>query len=235
MICMSPVSTGLADYIDIVDVALATISSRLPDYVVRDDLASVGKLALISAMAQCSGSADEVRAYCFVRVRGAMLDELRRMDPMTRRQRGGIKAVTKAIAVLGGRFGRAPMPQEIADFAQLSVSDVVAIQMAIAAAEDASAFEWDSLPDTDAISPDEATEVADLRAGLQIALERLPANQALVLRRYYLEDVLLADIAGELGVSCERVRQIREAGEKKLRADFVVLALWQSFFNRSRA
>ena len=234
MICMSPVSPGLADYIDIVDVALATISGRLPDYVVRDDLASVGKLALISAMAQCSGSADEVRAYCFVRVRGAMLDELRRLDPMSRRQRGRIKAVTKAIAVLGGRFGRAPMPQEIADFVQLSVSDVVAIQMAIAAAEDAAAFEWDSLPDTEAISPDEAAEVEDLRAGLQIALGRLPANQALVLRRYYLEDVLLADIADELGVSSERVRQIREAGEKKLRADFVVLALWQSFFNRSR-
>lgn len=235
MICMSPVSSDLADYLDVVDVALATVSSRLPDYAVRDDLASVGKLALISAMAQCSGSSEEVRAYCFVRVRGAMLDELRRLDPMTRRQRGGFKAVTNAVAVLGARLGRPPIPQEIADFAQLSVSDVVAIQMAIAAAEDAAAFEWDSLPDTEAISPDEAAEVADLRAGLRIALERLPVNQALVLRRYHLEDALLAEIADELGVSCERVRQIREAGEKKLRADFVILGLWQSFFNRSRA
>lgn len=235
MICMSPVSTGLADYIDIVDVALATISSRLPDYVVRDDLASVGKLALISAMAQCAGSSDEVRAYCFVRVRGAMLDELRRLDPLTRRKRGGVKAVTNAIAVLGARLGRAPMPQEIAEFAQLSASEVIAIQLAIALAEDAAEFEWDSLPDTEAISPDEAAETEDLRMGLQVALDRLPANQALVLRRYYLEDALLADIADELGVSSERVRQIREAGEKKLRADFVVLALWQSFFNRSRS
>ena len=38
--------------------------------------------------------------------------------------------------------------------------------------------------------------------------------------------------AGELGVSKERVRQIREAAEKKLREDFIVLALWQSVLNR---
>jgi RNA polymerase sigma factor for flagellar operon FliA len=49
-----------------------------------------------------------------------------------------------------------------------------------------------------------------------------------VLRRYYLEDATLDDIANELGVSKERVRQIREAAEKKLRDEFVVLALWQS-------
>ena len=49
-----------------------------------------------------------------------------------------------------------------------------------------------------------------------------------MLRRYYIDDATLDDIAIELGVSKERVRQIREAAEKKLRADFVVLALWQS-------
>ena len=49
-----------------------------------------------------------------------------------------------------------------------------------------------------------------------------------MLRRYYLEDATLDDIATELGVSKERVRQIREAAEKKLREQFVVLALWQS-------
>lgn len=48
----------------------------------------------------------------------------------------------------------------------------------------------------------------------------------------YLDDATLEDIAGELGVSKERVRQIREAAEKKLRADFIVLALWQSVLNR---
>jgi RNA polymerase sigma factor for flagellar operon FliA len=49
-----------------------------------------------------------------------------------------------------------------------------------------------------------------------------------VLRRYYLEDAAPDDISGELGVSKERIRQIRDAAEKKLRDEFVVLALRQS-------
>ena len=67
---------------------------------------------------------------------------------------------------------------------------------------------------------------------MRAALERLAPNHAHVLRRYYLEDATLDDIAVELGISKERVRQIREAAEKKLREDFVVLALWQSVLSR---
>ena len=69
---------------------------------------------------------------------------------------------------------------------------------------------------------------------MQTALARLAPNQAYALRRYYIEDATLEEIAGELGVSKERVRQIREAGEKKLRGDYSVLALWQSIISQRR-
>ena len=64
------------------------------------------------------------------------------------------------------------------------------------------------------------------------ALARLSPNQAFVVRRYYLEDATLEEIADQVGVSKERVRQIREAGEKKLRADEAVLALWRSIISQ---
>ena len=75
-------------------------------------------------------------------------------------------------------------------------------------------------------------KTVDTYASLHAALDQLPANHARVLRRYYLEEATLDDISGELGVSIERVRQIREAAEKKLRGEFVVLALWQSVLSR---
>ena len=59
-------------------------------------------------------------------------------------------------------------------------------------------------------------------------------QKAYALRRYYIEDSTLEEIAGELGVSKERVRQIREAGEKKLRSDYTVLSLWQSIISQRR-
>lgn len=198
----APQTAGLADYLDIVDIALATISRRLPASVGREDLASAGKLALVVAVGRCAGNADEVRAYSFVRVRGAMLDELRRLDPLTRRERAEMKA--------GG-------------------TSVAAVRLA----EQFADVDWNEISDDETITPAESVEISDLHACLRSALDRLPRNQALALRRYYLEDATLDDIARELGVSRERARQVRESGEKKLRADLVVLALWQTALNRA--
>ncbi len=85
---------------------------------------------------------------------------------------------------------------------------------------------------TFAIGGTQGNETVDTYASLHAALDQLPPNHARVLRRYYLEEATLDDISGELGVSIERVRQIREAAEKKLRGEFVVLALWQSVMSR---
>ena len=220
----------LADFLDIVDIALATISRRLPAAVARDDLASAGKLALVVAVAQCTGTPNEVRAYCFVRVRGAILDELRRLDPLCRRHRALAAQVARAFVALEARLGRSPTDHEVAVAAQIPAADVAVVRLA--AAQTGQEIEWDCIPDDDAASPAESTEIADVHACLRAALDRLPANQALALRRYYLEDATLDDIAAELGVSRERARQVREAGEKKLRSDLLVLSLWQALVQR---
>ena len=120
----------------------------------------------------------------------------------------------------------------MADAAQLTPAEVAAVEAAPAMAVENAAVEWDSLPDADALSPADTVALEDLRSALERALDRLPAGQSLALRRYYLEDATLDAIAGELGVSRERARQLRAAGEKRLRADLVVLSLWQSVLNQ---
>lgn len=217
----------LADFLDIVETALATVSRRLPAHVGRDDLASVGKLALVTLVAQATGPAHEVRAHCFVRVRGAMLDELRRLDALPRNRRDEANTVARAAAVLASRLARAPTETELAAATALPTATVRSAAAALAAEAEPLDVEWSSLPDTGNPSPAESVEQADLHAGLRAALDRLPANQALALRRYHLEDATLDEIAAELGVSRERARQVREAGEKRLRADLVALSLWQ--------
>ena len=225
---LPPSTVAPAAMLDLVDRALASISPRLPHSVDRDDLASAGKLALIHAVDRFGGPADEARAYCFVRVRGAMLDELRKLDPLARRRRERARAVGKADVELTGRLGRAPTPAEIATALELSPAEVTAALADLAAEEAGAQSVWDDLPDHAAPSPLESAELGDLFAGLQDALSRLPPNQALAVRRYYLDDQPLDVIAAELGVSRERARQLREAGEKKLRADLQVLALWDA-------
>jgi RNA polymerase sigma factor for flagellar operon FliA len=232
-----PVS--LADTLSVVDAVLGSLDRRLPAHVSRDDLASAGKLALIEALLRFDGPPEKVRAHCYVRVRGAMLDELRRLDPLSRHTREQVKLVRRAAEALERKLSRAPMVAEIAAFTGLAPANVEQLERLATAAKECSLDETDSdgeqlhvLADPTAECPARSAEATDAYAFLQAALDGLAPNQARVLRRYYLDEVTLDEIADEIGVSKERVRQIRDAAEKKLRADLVVLALWQSFLSR---
>lgn len=230
---------SLADTLCVVDAVLGALDRRLPAHVSREDLASVGKLALVEAFRRFDGPAAEARAYCYVRVRGAVLDELRRLDPLSRHARAQINLLRRAVATLEAELGRAPMAAEIAASTGLSGEAVAQLEQLANAAQACSLDATDAdgellhtLPDAAAICPACSAEVDDAHASVHAALARLGAKHAHVLRRYYLDDATLEDIAAELGVSKERVRQIREAAEKKLREDFVVLALGQAAFTR---
>lgn len=229
----APPTAALADTLSVVDAVLVPICRRLPAHVSREDLASAGKVALVEALLRFNGPADEARAYCYTRVRGAVLDELRRLDPLSRRTRARVTMVTRTATTLTTELGREPADFELAAATGLTVTAVrEANRLAVTetcpldAMRDNIGFE---LPDLAAQCPAASAAADDVATSVREALARLAPNQAHALRRYYLEDATLDEIAGELGVSRERARQIREAGEKRLRADFMVLALWQSF------
>lgn len=229
----APVATRVEDFLDVVDAALAPLARRLPATVSRDDLASSGRLALVETLADFDGPVDQARAYAFTRVRGAMLDELRRLDPLSRRTRARVTTVRRAAAELAQEFGRAATVPEVAAAAGLTSGQVRrAEQIALAAeayVENANGPDvFSSYADEGAVSPVAFTEAGELVSLMREALGRLPPKQAFVLRRYHLEDATLEEIAAEIGVSKERVRQIREAGEVRLRTDDGVLALWRA-------
>lgn len=226
---------SLADTLSVVDAVLGALDRRLPAHVSRDDLASAGKLALIEALLRFDGPAEQARAYCYVRVRGAVLDELRRLDPLSRHTRTQVTLLRRATEALERELGRAPIAGEIAAVTGFSTDAVAQLERLATAAQACSVDETNgdgeqihTLIDNDAACPARSAETGDTYASLHLALDQLPPNHARVLRRYYLEDATLDEISGELGISKERVRQIREAAEKKLRDEFVVLALWQS-------
>ena len=230
---------SFAETISVVDAALATVARRVPLHVSREDLASAGKLALVEALLRFEGPPEEARAYCYVRVRGALLDELRRLDPLSRYTRTQVTLVRRAGVALKHQLGRAATSAEVAAIAGVSADAVGRLEQLASAAEACSLDETDAdgerlykLPDEDATCPARSAESGDTTNLVRAALDRLAPNHAHVLRRYYLDDATLDDIAVELGVSKERVRQIREVAEKKMREDFVVLALWQTVLHQ---
>jgi len=239
-------SPALAETLCVVDAVLASIGRRLPVAASREDLASAGKLALVEALLRFDGPAQEARAYCFVRVRGAIFDELRRLDPLSRQTRTQLRLVRRTAEALEYRFGRKPSPGELAQATGLSLAGLAQLEQLAATVQPNSADEdrggarppgalsapLDTAADPAAACPVRAAESGETSDGVRAALSRLAPHHARVLQRYYLEDATLEEISAELGVSKERVRQIREAAEKKLREDFLILALWQSLFSR---
>jgi len=235
---MNPQSPDLSDTLSVVDTALATLARRVPSHVSREDLASAGKLALVKALLRFQGPPSKTRAYCYVCVRGALLDELRRLDPLSRYTRTRIGYVRKATSVLQRRLGRAPAATEVAAVTGYSTDTLAALDRLAEAARNGTNGEngyhdgLNSIADGNATCPARAAEAGDTVTQVRAALNRLDRKQAFVLRRYYLDEATLEEIAQETSVSKERVRQIREAAEKRLREDFVVLALWQTFLTR---
>ncbi|MBI5382709.1 MAG: sigma-70 family RNA polymerase sigma factor [Opitutae bacterium] len=235
-------ANSLADTLSVIDAVLAQLDRRLPAQVSREDLASAGKVALVEALRRFNGPRHEARAYCFIRVRGAVYDELRRLDPLSRRTRAQVNTVRRAAAALERDLGRSPTTAEVAAVTGMQDGKVRQLDRLALAAEPCSFHETDAegrplleLADNDAACPARSAETDDVASSVQAALDRLPANHAFVLRRYYLDDATLEEIADELGISKERVRQLRDAAEKKLRSDFIVLSLWQSFLAGDRA
>ena len=233
-ICEQLPQLTLADILPIVDSVVAQMSARLPSHVAAEDLASAGKIALIEAARDVHGlTADAFRAYCYTRVRGAVLDELRRLDPLSRGSRAQVRLIQRAVAALEVDLGRAPTLDEVAAATGLSASTVrkteelatAAVALSLDAEVEGRAL---LVEDTTTLSPAHVAEASDLLASLHLALARLPAKQAFVLRRCYLEDAEMGVVAVELQVSLPRVHQLRTAGEKRMREDLEVLHAWES-------
>ena len=179
-----------------------------------DDLWSVGALGLLDA-ARRYDAAQGVTLEGFVswRIRGAMLDELRRMDRLPRRMRGRLGIVDKKRHELEQSLGRPPTREELA---AATGEDPAALDRL-----DEASVKPDSLEAAQPVAAEGSLEqivVDQQRAGeLREALATLPERQQTVLSLRYVEELTLKEIATVLGVSEPRVCQIHNAAVQKLR------------------
>jgi RNA polymerase sigma factor for flagellar operon FliA len=125
----------LADILPLVDGVVSRMVRYLPVHVSRQDLESAGRLALVESYAEMNGKGAGAQAHCRSLVRGSVLDELRRQDPLSRYGRARVRWVRQATAELEIRSGKAPSRAHVAQATGLSVNEVAETeQLATAAA-----------------------------------------------------------------------------------------------------
>ncbi len=192
-----------------------------------EDLMQAGIVALTEcAQRHTADSEDGFAAYAKIRVRGAMLDEVRRAANDTRTARRKQIAYERAAGLLRGQLGREPTRAEMARMLEVSDAELRAIESAGVTLtpiteeydEHSAAFASDD-PD-----PFEALCAAEDRERLLQAMTELPDRLKLVLQLFFVEELNLTEIAAVLDVSVPRVHQLRAKALKDLRTLMLAVA-----------
>ncbi|WP_016956732.1 RNA polymerase sigma factor FliA [Catenovulum sp. SX2] len=206
--------------------------ARLPASVQVDDLIQAGMIGLLEASKNFDGSKGaSFETFAGIRIRGAMLDEIRRGDWAPRSVHKNSRMISQAIAEVEKETGRDARDAEVAEKLDISLDEYHHILNdvncgKIIGIEDLGVTE-DVIGSPDSKNADEPFE--DMAHGafqgaLVKAIETLPEREALVLSLYYDEELNLKEIGAVLDVSESRVSQIHSQAMHRLKAR---LKSWQ--------
>lgn len=221
----------VVETIDLIGHIVAELSARYPRHVDRSELWNAGALGLVEASRRFDPESGVPFArYAAIRIRGAIIDSTRSRDWATRSVRRRQREVSQATVGLEDDHGRAPTAAEVASFLGIDPEELARRRSQALAStllhldqpldgEDSTLGERLEDAGTDT-TPDEALEARELRGTLAEAVRNLPAVQAEVISRYYVDGELLQAIADDLALTEARVSQIRSEGLAALKAYF---------------
>jgi RNA polymerase sigma factor FliA len=224
----SPAKADLAlQHVELVRRIATQMVRRIPRSIEVDDLIQTGMVGLLEAVARhdCRNDAS-FAAFATRRIRGAMIDSLRRCDWGSRELRRRLRDIGDARQRIEGRTGKAAKSQAIADSLGMTLkryfralqADSQAVQTSIemvpprGTAGDSA--EW---PDGK-LGPPEALEQAEIVRAIAAAIAALPAQERSILLLYYGRELLMRDIGIRFAISESRICQIHKRGIERVRA-----------------
>ena len=204
--------------IPLVHEVAAQVARRVPSHVGMDDLVGAGMLGLAGALTRYDEErSDTFKGYAEFRIRGAIIDDLRRRDIMSRDARIESKRLQKSIDDLSHRLGHQAEADEIAEHLGVTMDEYREMQLRLNGARLVSSEDLDLSDDAD--SPLQCLEETELRRRLIEGIEALPERLRLVLWLYYYEELPLRAIADMLNVTPSRICQIRSEAVNRLREE----------------
>ncbi len=211
----------ISSHVDIARRISLRIARRCPDWIAREDLVAAGMLGLTEAAERYDFNRNEpFLPFAEKRIRGAVLDELRRGDIMPRRARQMARKIGATIQEIEKQTGSAPTDEVVATALGVSVDEyrtnlehLVHVTVgALDESDDNAQLGVDASPETEAAHREAMGKV-------RAALPKLEKRDLMVLSLYYVEELTYAEVAHVLGVTTARICQLHGRAIARLRAE----------------
>jgi RNA polymerase sigma factor FliA len=197
------------------------LAGRLPPSVEVEDLIQAGMIGLLEAASHFAADRGaSFETYAGIRIRGAMIDALRKQDWAPRSVHRKARAAASAIREIENREGREAREAEIAAVMCISLEEYQHILQDSAACQLAS---MEDVNDVSAVADRDANPLLDaesgaLRGAVSVAIAGLPERERLVMSMYYDDELNLKEIGAVLGISESRVCQLHGQALVRLRS-----------------
>jgi RNA polymerase sigma factor for flagellar operon FliA len=203
--------------------------AKLPHSIQVDDLIQVGLIGLSEALTRFEANQGvQFETFATQRIRGAMIDELRENDWMSRGSRKSQKEIEGALQRLEHRLGRSPTESEIAAELDMSLAEYQSLLYKVkgtqlvyledmAGSEGEDGFLDRHMVDNDS-DPVQLLRNQRLRDSLVEAIKHLPEREQYIMSMYYEKDMNLKEIAAVLGITESRVCQLHSQSIARLRS-----------------
>ena len=202
----------------LVGYVVSGLAMKLPTHIDRDELRSAGLEGLVQAAHSFSEDRGvPFRHFAAMRIRGAIMDDLRRNDWATRSVRQAGRAREEAVDHLVATLGTAPKKTEIAEYMGVSMEELCTLEASLSrgsvlsldADPSTGSFQSMDLVDSESGGPEDRVLETEFQTYLRAAVTALPDRLGVVITRYFLQGHAMADIAEDLGVTESRVSQLR--------------------------
>ena len=223
----------------LVELVVQRMVPQVPSFMTREDMISAAMVGLVDAANKFDPAKGvKFRTFAEYRVRGAILDEMRKLDWFSRSMRDKQNQLTQTMLRLERQLGRSPEEEEMAQEMGITIDEYhdllvlvshlgcVSLHETLDHSEEGRSF-LDNLEDIGGPAPADIIEKEELTRIMADILEELSKKERLVIALYYYEELTQKEIAEVLSVSEGRVSQLHSQALLKLRVKLLNSQLYE--------